>query len=89
MDTVLAENVFAEIVIVLVIVLLSFWSLNPGRLFETTCASNGIPSYNVGNEDLNGQTLAVNVFNMYVKVSEFNAELEQEPQTLIKKENKS
>ena len=26
---------------------------------------------------------------MYVKVSEFNAELEQEAQTLIKKENKS
>ena len=89
MDTVLAETVFAEIVIVLVIVLLSFWSLNPGRFFETTCASNGIPSYDVGNEELNGQTLAVNVFNMYVKVSEFNAELEQEAQTLIKKENNS
>ena len=76
MDTVLAETVFTEIVIVLVIVLLPFWSLNPGRFFETTCVSNGIPSYNVGNDELNGQTLAVNVFNMYVKVSEFNAELE-------------
>ena len=32
---------------------------------------------------------AINVFNMYVKVSEFNAKLEQEAQTLIKKENKS
>ena len=89
MDTVLAETVFAEIVIVLVIILLSFWSLNPGRFFETPCASNGIPNYNVGNEELNGQTLAINVFNMYVKVSEFNAELEQEAQTLMKKENKS
>ena len=49
-DTVLAETVFAEIVIVL----LSFWSPNPGRFFETICASNGIPSYNVGNEELNG-----------------------------------
>ena len=53
-DTVLAETVFAEIVIVFVIVLLSFWSLNPGRFFETICASNGIPSYNVGNAELNG-----------------------------------
>ena len=41
------------------------------------------------NEELNGQTLAVNVLCIYVKVSEFNAELEQEAQTLIKKENKS
>ena len=80
-DTVLAETILAKIVIVSVIVLLSFWSLNPG-FFETVRAFNGIPSYNVGNEELNEQTLAVNVFNMYGKVSEFNAELEQAAQTL-------
>ena len=89
MVTVLAQIVFAEIVIVLVIALFSFWSLNRGRFFETTCASNGMPSCNVGNEESTGQTLAVNVFNMYVKVSESNAELEQEAQTLNKKDNKS
>ena len=33
-DTVLAETVFAEIVIIFVIVLLSFWSLNPGRFLR-------------------------------------------------------
>ena len=53
-DTVLAETVLAETEIVFAIVLLSLWSPNPGRVFETIRASNGIPSYNEGNEELNG-----------------------------------
>ena len=84
-DTVLAEAVFAEIAIVL----LSFWSLNPGRFFETTCAPNRIPRCNVGNEELNRQTLAANVFNIYVcEGFRIHTELEQEAQPLIRKENK-
>ena len=47
-DTVLAETVFAEIDNVFAMVSLSLRSLNPGRFFGTICASNGIPSYNVG-----------------------------------------
>ena len=53
-DTVLAETIFQEIVIVFGIVLVAFWSLNRGRFFDTICASNGIPSYNVRNEGLDG-----------------------------------
>ena len=94
MDTVFAETVSVEIVIVFVIVLLSFWSLNEfGQLFETICCFTGIPGCHVVNEELGADKLFsvfVNVFNMYAKVSEFDAELEHQTQRhIFQKGNKS
>ena len=87
-DTVLAETVFAEIAIVFVIVLVAeSWSIFWDNMCFQWHSQLQCRKWRV--ERMNSSCRCVNVFNMYVKVSEFNAELEHEAQTLLKKENKT